>query len=452
MVCSRFLLTQLPESVKLTGTYQVAEFHRAVRFGSRPMQGRFSILQTVFSLGTARFRTAFLVLAVIALGGSLFGSPSRKPASRGKKAAGAATAKVAAKSAQRTKRAAVASTKRRALARTRTGRNGFVSGGPWKEPTFADSTSGDDLNGEDLTIRQAAVSALGPYNGSVVVVDPRTGRILTIVNQRLALGSGFQPCSTIKLVCALAGVQEGVVDRGTQVRLGRRSSMDMTTALAKSNNPYFAHVGKQLGFEKVSSYAKQFGLGERAGFNIEGEYPGALPEAPPKFGGVGMMTSFGEGIQLTALQLASLLSAIANGGTMYHLQYPRSDEEVRKLVPRVKRQLDMVSAISEIRPGMMGAVEYGTARRAAYDANEPIFGKTGTCTDRTTPTHLGWFGSFNEVGDKKLVVVVLLTGGKAVNGPVAAQIAGSVYRNLSGQQYFASGPSTSSLVSIESND
>jgi membrane carboxypeptidase/penicillin-binding protein len=41
---------------------------------------------------------------------------------------------------------------------------------------------------------------------------------------------------------------------------------------------------------------------------------------------------------------------------------------------------------------MLGAVEFGTARRAAYDSNEPIFGKTGTCTDRQSPTHLGWFG------------------------------------------------------------
>ena len=90
-----------------------------------------------------------------------------------------------------------------------------------------------------------------------------------------------------------------------------------------------------------------------------------------------------------------------------------------------------------VKPGMMAAVDHGTARRAQYNANEPILGKTGTCTDRSTPTHLGWFGSFNEVGHNKLVVVVLLTGGKPVNGPVAAAVAGSVYRNLSSQQFFA---------------
>lgn len=394
----------------------------------------------------------FAALVVMAASLSAFAIPSKKPSAKKKPVVAAKTAKSAPKGKAATKRSLSAAARKRALARTRTGRNGTVAGGPWKEPTFADSTMGDDVSGEDLTIRQAAVNALGPYNGSVVVVDPKTGRVLTIVNQKLALGSGFQPCSTIKLVCALAGLHEGVVERDTPIRLSRRVSIDMTEALATSNNPYFAQVGEKLGFDRVHSYARQFGLGERAGLGIDGEYPGILPEAPPKFGGVGMMTSFGEGIQLTTLQLASLLAAIANGGTMYHLQYPRSNEELRRFTPRVKRQLDIGGEIPEIKPGMMGAVEYGTARRAHYDPNEPILGKTGTCTDRTTPTHLGWFGSFNEVGNNKLVVVVLLTGGKAVNGPVAAQVAGGVYKNLSGQQYFASGSAPAPKVQTLPND
>lgn len=148
------------------------------------------------------------------------------------------------------------------------------------------------------------------------------------------------------------------------------------------------------------------------------------------------MTSFGEGITLTPLQLASLLSAVANGGTMYYLQYPRTPEEIEHFVPRVKRNLDIARYIPDLKPGMMGAVDYGTARRASYDPAEPILGKTGTCTDRSTPTHLGWFGSFNDVGRNKLVVVVLLTGGRPVNGPVAAGIAGNVYRTLSQQRFF----------------
>jgi cell division protein FtsI/penicillin-binding protein 2 len=341
------------------------------------------------------------------------------------------------------KKAPAATAKKKTTAVTRTRRRVRIVYSPWKEPSYADSTDGDNVDGEDLVVRRAAVDALGPYNGSVVVADPQNGRILTIVNQKLALKSGFQPCSTVKIVAALAGLSEGLIERATMLRLYGRTTMNLTEALARSNNPYFANVGIKLGFERVHYYSKLFGLGEKAGLDIEGEQPGFLTPEPPKFGGVGTMTSFGEGITLTPLQLASLLSAVANGGTMYYLQYPRSTEEIDNFVPRVKRNLDIASYIPEIKPGMMGAVDYGTARRASYDPTEPILGKTGTCTDRSTPTHLGWFGSFNDVGRNKLVVVVLLTGGKHVNGPVAAGIAGNVYRALSQQRFFVQARTTS---------
>jgi len=308
---------------------------------------------------------------------------------------------------------------------------------PWTEPSFADSTQGDIIDGDDLTVRRAAVEALGGYNGTVVVADPNTGRILTIVNQRTAYKSGFIPCSTIKVVVGLAALSEGLIERTTPMKLSRRETMDLTGALATSNNPFFARLGQQLGFEKVSHYARLFGLGEKATLGLEEEQPGHLPSAPPKFGGMGMMCSFGEGITLTPLQLAAMLSSLANGGTLYYLQYPKSPMEVEAFVPRIKRQLDVAPWIPEVKPGMMGAVAYGTAQRAGFDPNEPILGKTGTCTDRQSPTHLGWFGSFNDVEKNNLVVVVLLTGGRHVNGPVASGVAGEVYRRLSGQRYFA---------------
>jgi cell division protein FtsI/penicillin-binding protein 2 len=319
-----------------------------------------------------------------------------------------------------------------------------IRGGPWTEPTFADSTVGDNVDGEDLGIRRAAVQALGPYNGSVVVVDPNTGRILTMVNQKLALGSGFQPCSTIKVSVALAALSERTI--GSNGRLWRRG-YNLTQALAHSNNFFFATLGTRLGFQKVAYYAHLFGYGEKAGLGIPGESPGRFPSTPPKNGGVGMLTSFGEEISQTPLQLAALMSAIANGGTLYYLQYPRTVQEMDNFVPRVKRRLEIGNLVPVIKPGMLAAVQYGTAHRAQQD--EPIAGKTGTCTD--SHTHLGWFGSFNDVGKNRLVVVVLLTGGRPAIGPLAAGVAGDVYRNLSQNNYFAaSSPVTpAALVSTQ---
>src|ERR1035438_7927261 len=76
-------------------------------------------------------------------------------------------------------------------------------------------------------------------------------------------------------------------------------------------------------------------------------------------------------------------------------------------------------------------------------------GKAGTCSDNHT--HLGWFGSFNDVGERKLVVVVLLTGGRPAIGPLAAGIAGEVYRRLGEKNYFhmAQAMTPSDLVSSQ---
>jgi cell division protein FtsI/penicillin-binding protein 2 len=191
----------------------------------------------------------------------------------------------------------------------------------------------------------------------------------------------------VKVPVALAALSENVVDRETPFRLTARKSIAMTEAIAHSNNQYFANLGQKLGFERVSYYARMFGLGEKAGLDIEGEQAGVLPSAEPK-SGVGMMTSFGDGITLTPLEYAALIGAVANGGTLYYLQYPKSDQEAQALIPRVKRRLDIDNLVSEIKPGMMGAVEYGTARRMGFDPNVPVYGKTGTCTDAHSPTHL----------------------------------------------------------------
>src|SRR5437879_10531084 len=115
-------------------------------------------------------------------------------------------------------------------------------------------------------------------NGTVVAIDRTSGRVFAIVNQKFALSSGAQPCSTIKLAVALAALNEGLVSKETAVALGRRSRMNLTEALAHSNNAYFESLGRKLGFEKVAYYAHEYGLGELAGYDIPGEKLGDYPD------------------------------------------------------------------------------------------------------------------------------------------------------------------------------
>lgn len=392
---------------------------------------------------------AICVTASMTLGATTHKKKRRSSAQKSNVAAKSPAAKKSVAAAKTTHAKALAAASHTPLSHAARLRASRKRWSPWTEPTYADSTDGDFIDGEDLTVRRAAVEALAGLNGSVLVVDPSNGRILTMVNQKLALKSGFQPCSTIKIYAALAGLSEGTIERNTLIHLYGRKSMSLDEAITHSNNPYFAAVGTKLGFERVSYYARLYGLGEKAGWNVPGEQPGVFPDrvAPE---GLGMMTSFGSGISLTPLQLASMISAIANGGTLHYLQYPRSIPEAENLVPRVKRHLDIAQWLPEIRPGMAGAVESGTARRASLDQDSPIFGKTGTCTDSKSPVHLGWFGSFNEVGKKKLVVVVLLTGGRGVSGPIASGVAGGVYRNLAKENYYQQDHRTSPVALMES--
>ena len=87
--------------------------------------------------------------------------------------------------------------------------------------------AGDITAGEDPVVRQAAISALGDMNGTVVVIDPNNGRILAMVNHHLALSSGAEPCSTIKLSVALAALEEGIITARYSRRPGRALSHDV---------------------------------------------------------------------------------------------------------------------------------------------------------------------------------------------------------------------------------
>ncbi len=301
-----------------------------------------------------------------------------------------------------------------------------------------DNTAGDVTAGEDQVVRAAAVEALGNLNGTIVAIDPDTGRILAMVNQKLALSEGAQPCSTIKVAVSLAALSEGIITKDTDIKLGRRTRVNLTQALAHSNNAYFEEVGRRLGFEKISYYAQQFGLGELAGYNIEGEHLGEFPtvELAQKLGGVGKMCSFGESISITPLQLGAMMAAIANDGSLYYLQHPTTPEEVQNFKPRLKRTLDIANDIPQMTDGVDGAVRYGTARSLRTNfIEEEILGKTGTCSK--DGTRFGWFASYANTKYGRIVTVIFLRGDRHVSGPKAAEVAGHVYRNLYDHSFFA---------------
>jgi membrane carboxypeptidase/penicillin-binding protein len=371
---------------------------------------------------------------------------AKSSAVRGQAARATGKAARAGQSARLATKGSTRATARRASLTTRR-RHNF--GERFTASSFAsgDIFSEDVTAGEDPLVRQAAIDALAGMNGTAVVINPANGRILAMVNQKLALSPGAEPCSTIKITVAMAALSEGLVTRDTPVQLaGFR--MNMTEALAHSNNLYFEELGRELGFDRVRHYANQFGLGELAGYNIPGEHLGVYPdhELPASEGGVGRMCSFGQGVSLTPLQLGAYVAAIANGGTLFYLQHPTTLQEAASLQPKVKRKLDIAKYVPDLQDGMAGAVEYGTARRLRASFNAfPVFGKTGTCSDKGT--RFGWFASYSDSPQGSLVTVFFLEGGRPTFGPRAAELTGVFYKNLLDRNYFgAKGQQTAEVL------
>ncbi len=285
----------------------------------------------------------------------------------------------------------------------------------------------DQIEGEDLEIRRAVIDALGRHAGTAIVMETQTGRILTIVNQDWAVRHSFKPCSTIKLVTAIAGLNEGIIERNGQIAF-QPFRLDLTDALAFSNNTYFQQVGSRLGSEKFITYAQMLGLGQKTGINLENESLGKLPYAENNL----RMYSHGDSTEVTPIQLAVMVSAIANNGKVVVPQIPRLTTQKTSFQGILRRQLQLPEqTLQGVLPGMIGAVNYGTAKSSG-GAYLNVAGKTGSCIGQGS--WLGLFASVAPVVNPQYTVVVV-TRGSRERGRIAAAIAGEIYRALERNPY-----------------
>jgi len=283
----------------------------------------------------------------------------------------------------------------------------------------------DNTEGEDLEVRAVAVKALGNHAGTVVVMDPKTGRVYSMVNQEWAVRRGFKPCSTIKLVTGLAGLNEGVIDQSNVINASGSDHINLTKALAYSKNGYFQQVGGRVGFDKMISYSRQLGLGEKTGINSPNEFKGQVPS--PRSGSADRIYSHGDDFKVTPLQLATLVSAMANGGKLLTPRIPTSAQEEAALKPRVRRVVNInADTFASMIPGMVGAVDYGSGRKAHHSGSS-VAGKTGTCIEQGT--WIGLFASYAPLANPRLAVVVIARGPDA-RGHFPAAVAGRIYRDL----------------------
>ena len=284
----------------------------------------------------------------------------------------------------------------------------------------------DQTDGEDLAIRSAAINALGSHAGSVVVMEAQTGKVLTVVNQDWAVRSTIRPCSTIKLVTAAAGLNEGVISKedGSVRNTSTRRKLD--DAIAFSDNTYFQKAGVNMGNAKLVEYGRQLGLGEQTGINLDGEAPGRLPvsNSNPR------IYSHGDDTEVSTIQLAVMAAAITNGGHRVLPRIPRNEIEKTKFQTFYKANVTVPQQnVRRMIPGMMGAAEYGTARRN-MNQGLGVAGKTGSCIDKGS-----WVGLFTSVApiEQPKYAVAVITRGPGERGRAAAAVAAQIYNALSPQ-------------------
>lgn len=350
------------------------------------------------------------------------------------------------------------------------------------------------------SLQQRAENLLSQKVGAVVAVEPDTGRILAMASspafnpnlfvsglshehwnalvhnphrpmENKAVQAEYPPGSTYKIITAIAGLEEGVIDEHTTFfcpghypfgdrvffcwRVWGHGDVNVVTALEESCDVFFYQVGQKLGIDRLAWYAKACGLGTPTGIRLNDEGSGLVPTAAWKKRRTGiswqkgetLSVAIGQGFNLTTpLQMAMLVAAVANGGTRYQPlimdKIVASDGHlVQRNRPRVTGKIPCSDqTLNVVRRGLWNAVNgrRGTARQIRL-ADIGICGKTGTAQiySRRTDTRLkeeeladhlkshAWFLAYAPESSPQIAVAVIVehgAHGSSAAAPIAQEL------------------------------
>lgn len=275
----------------------------------------------------------------------------------------------------------------------------------------------------DLPLQKVALRALGDRPGAVVAMDSRDGRLLAVVNPRVAAGSALPIGSLAKLVTGMAAVEAGVIDGARSFPCRGRferwncwrvhGTLALEEAIAHSCSSFFFAVGRELGAPRLNQAFRAAGFGRSTGSLLPGEVTGRFSPARTRSELTELAYGDTAALQATPLQVASWLGAIANGGTRYR---PHLASES----PRTIGTLASPRGMASLRAGMRRAVLQGSARGADVPGLT-IHGKTGTSSHlRESNRRHGWFVGF--AGNLALVVFIKEGSGYDDAAPVAREV------------------------------
>ncbi len=358
----------------------------------------------------------------------------------------------------------------------------------------------------DRDLQLAAEKAMGDHEGAIVALDTRNGDVLAMVSRPAfdpnvfargiraaewraltqdrkrplnskALQGTYPPGSTFKVVMAAAALEEGVINPFTQIfcsggiffgnrtfrcwRPSGHGNMNVHEALTRSCDVFFYQVGQRLGIDAIADYAHRFGLGAPTGISLEHESAGIIPSSAwkrqrfgePWYAGETLSVAIGQGyVTVTPLQMANVMAAIANNGTVYRPQFVKRVEtpdgtSVLEEQPIVTTELGFKkTTLLQIREALSDVVNSnrGTGAKARVRGIE-VGGKTGTSqvgklgAERSKQGHMvrerkdhAWFIAFAPVSNPEIAVAVLAEHAGEHGGTAAAPMAQQVIAHYFG--------------------
>ncbi len=323
----------------------------------------------------------------------------------------------------------------------------------------------------DRRIQEVCEQALGPRNGSVVVLKPSTGEILALVSYpsfdpnlffapdsssyfsklstdpsfpflNRAIQSVYPPGSVFKIVMTTAIIEGAAIPLTRAVRctgkleFGDRvfncwekkghGYLDLFGGLAQSCDVYFFTMGNELGVDTITSFARDFGLGAPTGIDLPEERQGFLPTPEWKektrhmkwVGGDTLNLSIGQGfVTMSPLQMANMVALVANEGVVYrpHVLKETRNPQTGAVVSTVQPEILHTSAVSKetfrmVAEAMRGVITEGTAAPVITTQAVEVAGKTGTAEIGIEGRWHSWFAAYApyETDDPEERVVVVV--------------------------------------------
>jgi len=354
---------------------------------------------------------------------------------------------------------------------------------------------GEDLRlSIDINLQKDAEEAFEGRAGALVALEPETGEVLGLVSKpafdpnlfargvsyeqwvelnqdkkvpmlNRALQSQYPPGSTFKIVTAIAALNEGVITPETKItchggisygpwqfgcwRKTGHGTISLHRAIVESCDVYFYEVGKRVGIDKIAEYARELGLDNETGLSLVKERTGLIPDTKWKYEkknqqwylGETFNAAIGQGyVSVTPIQMAQLISAVANGGFFYKPTIVKSGTTPQP----VRRANIKPETLELVKRGLYGVVnEGGGTGGAARSSIVIVGGKTGTAqvasirkSSHQLPEKLrdhAWFVAFAPVEKPEVALCAFVEHGGHGGGaaaPIARRAIEAYFNNL----------------------